>query len=232
MIDGVQKVDSLTNYQYISSEDDDVMVEDFIFDTQNLEAKKGLALKNNLIPIAMTSITTAIGFATLSISAIEPIATLGVAITSGALIAFLLSITTVSAMLLLLSDSYKVKPIKFLNLLNTKGYGAFISRNDKKIVFGSAFLLVVMAYGLTSLKVDSNSIKYFGEETTVRSGSTFIEEKITGSITYEIVLDSKRKEGAKESKFLREIVKFEKELKANFPNITFTTSLKDIVTRM
>jgi len=49
-----------------------------------------------------------------------------------------------------------------------------------------------------------------GKETTVRSGSTFIEEKITGSITYEIVLDSKRKEGATEPKFLREVVKFEK----------------------
>ena len=200
-------------------------------DVPNQEAVY-LALKNNLIPITMTSITTAIGFATLSISAIEPIATLGVAITSGALIAFLLSITIVPAMLLFLSDSYKVKPIKFLNLLNTKGYGAFISRNDKNIVFGSAFIFIVIGYGLTFLKVDSNSIKYFGEETTVRSGSTFIEEKITGSMTYEIILDSKRKEGAKEPKFLREIVKFEKELKEKYSNVTFTTSLKDIVTRM
>jgi predicted RND superfamily exporter protein len=81
------------------------------------------ALKNNIVPIAMTSVTTAIGFATLSISAIEPIATLGVAITSGALIGFLLSISLAPAILLLLSDSYKVKPVKFLNLLNTKGYG-------------------------------------------------------------------------------------------------------------
>ena len=191
-----------------------------------------LALKNNMIPIAMTSITTAIGFATLSISAIEPIATLGVAITSGALIAFLLSISFAPAILLLLNDNYKIKPIKFLNLLDTKGFGAFIVRHDKQIVVSFTLLMVVIGYGLTHLKVDSNSIKYFDKETTVRSGSDFIEDKITGSMIYEIILDSKVKEGAKNPDFLKKIVIFEKELRANYANVTFTTSLKDIVERM
>ncbi len=191
-----------------------------------------LALKNNFMPIAMTSITTAIGFATLSISAIEPIATLGIAITAGALIAFLLSISLVPAILLLLNDEYKIKPIKFLNLINSKGYGAFIVRHDKQIVMGFAFIMLVIGYGLTSLKVDSNSIKYFDKSTTVRSGSEFIEEKLSGSMIYEIILDSKVKEGAKSPAFLNKIVVFEKALLERYPNITFATSLKDIVERM
>ncbi len=191
-----------------------------------------LALKNNFMPIAMTSITTAIGFATLSISAIEPIATLGIAITAGALIAFLLSISFVPAILLLLNDEYKIKPIKFLNLINSKGYGAFIVRHDKQIVMGFAFIMIVIGYGLTNLKVDSNSIKYFDKSTTVRSGSEFVEEKLSGSMVYEIVLDSKVKEGAKSPKFLNKIVAFENALLGRYPNITFTTSLKDIVERM
>ncbi len=191
-----------------------------------------LALKNNFMPIAMTSITTAIGFATLSISAIEPIATLGIAITAGALIAFLLSISLVPAILLLLNDEYKVKPIKFLNLINSKGYGAFIVRHDKQIVLGFTFMMLVIGYGLTSLKVDSNSIKYFDKSTTVRSGSEFGEKKLSGSMIYEIILDSKVKEGAKSPAFLKKIVVFEKELLERYPNITFATSLKDIVERM
>jgi len=191
-----------------------------------------LAMKNNIVPIAMTSITTAIGFATLSVSAIEPIGTLGMAITSGALIAFLLSITLAPAILLLLNDNYKIKPIKFLNLLNVKGYGAWIVEHDKKIVGIFTLLIVILGLGITQLKVDSNSIKYFGKETTVRSGSDFIEEKLTGSMIYEIILDSKQKEGAKDPKFLEKIVTFEKALSANYANVTFSTSLKDIVERM
>ncbi len=191
-----------------------------------------LALKNNFLPIAMTSLTTAIGFATLSISAIEPIATLGIAITAATLIAFLLSISLAPAILLLLNDNYKIKPLKFLNLLNTNGYGAFIVRHDKQIVIGFTVMMLIIGYGLTNLKVDSNSIKYFDKSTTVRSGSTFIEEKLSGSMLYEIILDSKAKEGAKSPAFLKKIVEFEKALVVNHPNITFTTSLKDIVERM
>ncbi len=191
-----------------------------------------LALKNNFMPIAMTSITTAIGFATLSISAIEPIATLGIAITAGALIAFLLSISLVPAILLILNDEYKIKPIKFLNLIHSKGYGAFIVRHDKQIVLGFTFVMLVIGYGLTNLKVDSNSIKYFDKTTTVRSGSEFVEEKLSGSMIYEIILDSTKKEGAKSPAFLNKIVEFEKVLLERYPNITFTTSLKDIVERM
>jgi predicted RND superfamily exporter protein len=120
----------------------------------------------------------------------------------------------------------------YIGVFRQPRYGAFISRNDKKIVALFATLFIVIGYGLTMLKVDSNSIKYFDKSTTVRSGSDFVEDKITGSMLYEIVLDSKRKEGAKEPNFLKKIVEFEKELKTNYPNITFSTSLKDIVIRM
>jgi predicted RND superfamily exporter protein len=201
---------------------------------KNMKNKKAvyLALKNNIIPITMTSFTTAVGFATLGFSTIEPISTLGIAITSGAIIAFILSVTIAPAILLLLNDEYKVKPIKWLNLLDTKGYGAFIVKHNKRIVSIFMVLFLSIGYGLTYIKVDSNSIKYFGEETTVRSGSTFIEEHLTGSMTYEIILDSKIKEGVKNPKFLNKIVEFEKEFLPTFKNVTFSTSLKDIVIRM
>ena len=48
-IEGVRKVDSLSNYQYISSEDDDIIVEDFLYGDENLIHKRELALKDKLI---------------------------------------------------------------------------------------------------------------------------------------------------------------------------------------
>ena len=197
----------------------------------NKEAVR-IALQTNLLPIAMTSFTTAAGFATLGLSTIEPISTLGIAITCGALIAFVLSVTLAPAILLTLKETYSVKPIAWFDLSKIKGYGTFIVKNDKKIVFAFVLLSLVVGYGLKDLKVDSNSIKYFSEDTVVRSGSNFIEEHITGPLVYEIILDSKVKEGAKDPKFLENIVVFEKIFKEKFPTVRFTTSLKDIVTRM
>ena len=190
------------------------------------------ALHSNIIPMALTSFTTAVGFATLGLSAIEPIATLGIAITSGAILAFVLTITIVPAILLTLSDDYKVTPVKIMNLAHIKGYGAFIKRNDKKIVLTFFVLIVLVSLGLFKLKVDSNSIKYFAKDTVVRSGAEFVEKNLTGSMRYEIIVDSQKKEGVKNPKFLENVVLFEDELKNHFHTVRFTTSLKDIVLRM
>ncbi len=191
-----------------------------------------IALRKNILPIGLTSFTTAIGFASLGISEIEPISTLGVAITTGAFIAFFFSISIAPAILLTINDDYKVKPIKFFNLLNTKGYGVFIVKNDKKIVGIFMLLFVVLGYGLNYVKVDSNSIKYFSDDTVVRSGSNFIEKNLTGSMVYEIILDSKEEDGIKNPLFLKKIVEFEEVFKAKYNNVRFTHSLKDIIVRM
>ena len=201
---------------------------------QNNTTKTALyyALKSNIKPMALTSFTTAIGFASLGISHIEPISTLGIAITSGAIIAFLLSLTLVPAIILTLKDTYKIKPVKMINLIHTDGYGAFIKRNNKKIIFIFVLVMFVISLGLIHLKVDSNSIKYFSKDTVVRGGADFVQENLTGSMRYEIILDSIKKEGVKNPIFLKEIVKFENVLKENFPTVRFTTSLKDIIKRM
>ena len=200
-------------------------------DYNNKEAVK-LALQNNILPITFTSLTTATGFATLGLSSIEPISTLGIAITSSAILAFIFTITIAPAILLILDDNYKVKPLKFLNLLNSKGYGAFIVKNDKKIVGIFLVIFIVLGYGITYTKVDSNSIKYFAKDTSIREGSTFIEDKLTGAMIYEIVIDSTRPDGIKDKEFLQTIIKFEEELYSNFSNIRFSTSIKDILIRM
>jgi len=191
-----------------------------------------LALRSNIKPMAMTSFTTAVGFATLGFSAIEPISTLGIAVTCGAIIAFIFSITIAPSILLTLKEDHKVKPVKLFNLINLKGYGKFITNHDKKIVLGFLTLFTIILIGLINLKIDSNSIKYFAKDTVVREGSDFIEKDLTGSMIYEIILDSKEKEGAKDPNFLNSIIKFEDALKKEFNNIRFITSLKDIVERL
>ena len=191
-----------------------------------------LALKSNLIPIALTSFTTAVGFASLGLSELEPISTLGIAITSGAIIALVLSITIAPAILLTLPKEYKTKATKIFNLVHINEYGAFIVKNDKKIVVTFFLLFTLVSLGLFNLKVDSNSLKYFTKDTIVRSGAEFVEKNLTGSMVYEIILDAQKKENAKNPHFLETIVEFEALFKEKYPEVRFTHSLKDIVQRM
>jgi len=204
------------------------------YKSKNNDTKESvfLALQSNIVPIALTSFTTAIGFASLGLSSIEPISTLGVAITSAALIAFIFSITIAPVILLTLKSNYPVKATKIFNLIHIKGYGSFIVKNDKRIVFLFSTLFIVMSFGLLNLKVDSNSIKYFSENTMVRTGSTFIEKELTGSMIYEIIVDSKVDDGVKNPLFLHTVATFETEFREKFKGVRFTTSLKDIIERM
>jgi len=191
-----------------------------------------LAVKNNFMPIALTSFTTATGFATLGLSDIVPIATLGYAITGGAILAFLLSISLAPALLLYVSESYQPKRITFIDLTSLKGYGSFIRKFDKVIVISFVILVTFLGYGLKYVNVDNNSMKYFDKTTVVRSGSDFIEKYITGSMTYEIIIDSHDVDGIKQPKLLNTVTKFEKAFLERYKNVTFATSIKDIIQRM
>jgi predicted RND superfamily exporter protein len=87
-------------------------------------------------------------------------------------------------------------------------------------------------YGLKDTKIDSNSIKYFANDSMVRSGANFVQKNLTGATIYEVIVDSRKKDGIKDPKFLSKIILFEKQLKQNFLNVRFTTSIKDILLRM
>ena len=91
-------------------------------------------LAKNFLPILFTSVTTIIGFSTLVLSKVVPIATLGIATASGAAIAFLISIVWMPAVLLLLKKDVNPAEVKKEINLDALGYGAFIVRNDKKII--------------------------------------------------------------------------------------------------
>ena len=190
------------------------------------------ALKSNLKAIWLTSFTTAVGFVSLGFSDIVPVRTLGYAISFGALLAFVLSILLAPALLLYVKESYKPSEIKLLDFSSLRGYGAFVSKYDKHIVVSLVFLIAILLYGIKYVNVDNNSIKYFDKSTTVRAGSDFVERYISGAMTYEIVIDSKHKDGVKQPHFLELIDKFEKELQQKYPNVVFAISIKDIIQRM
>jgi hypothetical protein len=110
-------------------------------------------------------------------------------------------------------------------------YATFIIKNDTKIIFTSIAVFGFISLGLFKLQVDSNSIRYFREEVPFRSAVTFIQNNLTGPMAYEIVIDSKAKDGIKSPAFMKEVEKFEKELKAKFPDARHTSSLIDVVKR-
>ena len=187
------------------------------------------SLEKNFLPILLTSLTTTVGFSTLAISKVVPVATLGIATASGAVLAFIISVVWMPAMLLLLK-----KPIKGAKqeekAVKPLGYGAFIVRNDKKIIIIASLIVAILGMGLAFVKVDSNTIRYFAKEVEIRKSAEFTMENLTGSMSYTIIADSGKTDGIKDPAFLRTIEKFYVDYQNAFPkDVRHLFSLLDTI---
>ncbi|SFV66749.1 Predicted exporter of the RND superfamily [hydrothermal vent metagenome] len=189
-------------------------------------------LQKNFLPILLTSLTTAVGFASLGISEIVPIATLGTATASAAILAFILTILFVPAVLAIINPKIKVKKPKELKQKSSdfaSNYSLFIIKYDVKIILASLALFGLIGLGLTELKVDSNAVRYFKENVPFRQTVKVIQEKLTGPMAYEVVVDSNIRDGIKDPVFMHEVEKFCLAIKEKFPAARHTSSLIDVV---
>ena len=204
---------------------------------EGLENKEAVthSLQKNFLPILLTSATTTVGFSTLAISDIVPVATLGIATASGAVLAFIISILWMPAVLLLLK-----KPIKGAStdasvdrkVFKSYGYGTFIVKNDKKIVLLGTLIVAILGLGLLFVKVDSNTIKYFDKEVEIRKSSEFTMDNLTGSMSYILIANSGKTDGIKDPAFLRTVEKFYEDYKRMFPkDVRHVGSLLDTIKR-
>ena len=193
------------------------------------------SVHKNFLPILLTSLTTAVGFASLGISAVVPIKTLGIATANAALLAFVLTILFVPAMLAIINPRIKAKE----NSISTKDknstsvfahkYARFIIKNDMKIILISTLVFSAIGFGLTQVKVDSNTVRYFKEDLPFRQSIHFLQDNLTGPMAYEIVVDSKEKDGIKSPEFMNTVERFYTEYKAKFSDVRHVSSLTDVV---
>jgi predicted RND superfamily exporter protein len=189
------------------------------------------SMEKNFLPIFLTSLTTAIGFATLTISAVVPVFTLGIATASGAILAFIISVVWLPSVLLTLKKEIKSEIVKATKSKKPIGYGKFIVENDKKIAFVTTIIFGVIALGLMHVKVDSNTIRYFDKSVDIRKSAEFIMKNLTGPMTYEIVIDSGKKNGIKDPLFLKTVEMFYQEFQESYPEVRHMTSLMDVIKR-
>lgn len=189
------------------------------------------SLEKNFLPILLTSLTTIVGFMSLAISKIVPVATLGIATASGSALAFLISVVWMPSVLLLLNKEIASKQSAGRDMLFI-GYGRFIVQNSKKIVAIGTLFALLMGTGLFFVKVDTNSIRYFSPEVEVRKASEFIMDHLTGPMSYTLLVDSGKKDGIKDPAFLRTVERFYEAYQKHFPkDVRKTLSLLDIIRR-
>jgi len=169
------------------------------FDRFNTHGDKRDAIRFTLqhsgLAIAMTSITTAIGVGSFSGSEVAPISDLGVFASLGVMVSLVLTLTLLPALLSITKLKQKPKTeagkldelMKKLSIIPIKYY--------KAIIAISAIFVILGLVASTQVKPSHNPLKWFQPDSYDRVSTETIDKSLNGSVTIEVIVDSKVENG-------------------------------------
>lgn len=164
------------------------------------------------VPCFNTTLTTCAGFLALSVSSLNPLREYGHIAATGVFLAFLISVTTLPALLTFVKGkgnvSQRLAEHGFVAKI-TAALAPFTYKHRKSIsLFG--FLLIIASFAVAAqLKVDANFVNYFKEGTTIRKDIIYFDEKYGGGLNLELMIDSGREDGVKDLSFLKKALEFQ-----------------------
>ena len=164
------------------------------------------SLRINIQPIFITSITTAIGFLCMNFSDVPPFHDLGNVVAIGVLFAFVLSVTTLPAMVILMPMRIKVREEQQIGVMNSFANIVIEYRKLLLILMGGV-ALSLMAF-LPQNKLDDGFVEYFDESVDFRQATDFSSQNLSGIYTIQYSLDQGESGGVSEPKFLEDVERF------------------------
>ena len=147
-------------------------------------------------PMLFTSVTSAVGFASLAFAPIPPIQAFGIFVGIGILVAWFLSMTMLPAFIMLLKEGSlhslqaRSSDMKFSKILSGLGMGSY--KHSRLIVVISIGLFLAAFYGMGKLIVNDNPMHWLNEKHPVRMADNFLNENFTGSYMLYLNLSQKK----------------------------------------
>lgn len=188
-----------------------------------------------LLPCFFNAATTAAGFASNMISPIRPIRDFGLFASCGVLLSFVISFAAGPAILSWLPPpgqaAAKVNE-SGLRVRAIEGILALIRRRTRSILAVNVLLLLVAAWGISRIRVETKMLEYFRPDSPIRSSYEFIEDRLTGISSLEILVDAGREEGLQEPEVFRAMERLCDELRAEEPSVSTVLSLGNFYRRL
>ncbi len=167
------------------------------------------AVAHSGLAVVMTSLTTAGGLFSFSTADVAPIADLGVFAGIGVMLSFFYTIILLPALLAIMPiNAAKIKERGQKTTLTDSvmtAIGKFATGYSKAILFVSAMIIVLSIIGALQIRFAHDVLKWFPEGADIRRASETIDEKLRGSITFEVILDTGEENGLYEPGLLNRI---------------------------
>ncbi|NRB39976.1 MAG: MMPL family transporter [Pseudomonadales bacterium] len=187
------------------------------------------ALRVNIQPVALATVTTIVGFLSMHFSDIPPFHHLGNMAAMGVAVAFILSMTVLPALLLLLPIKAQEKQSE-VKLFSAK-LSHFVIDKRKVLLPSLVLVSVMLSAGLANNEMNEVISEYFDESTQIRIDSDYASEHLTGPYYLEFSLDSGVDGGVSDPAFLRVLEEFSRWMNQQ-PEVVHVLSISDTLKRL
>ncbi len=192
-------------------------------------------IKNMWKPVAMTSITTAIGFVSLLTSQVYPIKYFGIFTAFGVLMAMVFSLVIIPAGLMIFGLP-KVKAVKESDNFENNvafGFAAKILKRGSISIIATAVIIVVSIVGMQKIWINSSFLDKFEKESDIVLTDQFINSHFGGTTNVNLVLDAQGKKDAfKNPQILKLVHKMQNKVENDLEVVGNSFTLTDYVNRM
>lgn len=167
------------------------------------------AVEHSGLAIVMTSITTASGLLSFAGADIAPISDLGIFSSVGVMLAMIVTLVIIPPIISLMPIKPKKSEEegtstglidKFLHTITDISIG-----NPKEILIVTCILLILAGVGISRLSFSHNILYWLPDDFSVRTATEFIDNKMKGSVTLEVILDTGIENGLHDPKFLKQL---------------------------
>lgn len=196
---------------------------------EGMEKDKAIVqgLRVNAYPVALTSLTTGIGFLSLLAADSPPLNQMGALVAAGIFVNYLLTFSLLPAIMALLP--FKGRLDRSGQQLQTLGRIAVKGRYLWVALIAAA--TVVLAQGLMNIRLDDDFIRYFDERFEYRRASDFAEQHLTGLNIVEFDLKAGSDGGVYDPAYQRKVAEFADWLRTQ-PKVLSVTDITQITRRI
>ncbi|MDZ7757343.1 efflux RND transporter permease subunit [Rhodohalobacter sp.] len=170
----------------------------------------------------LTSLTTAIGFATLFTSTVMPMRRFGIYTAVGVLLAYVVTIFFLPVILSRLKSKriFDEKSGSFYPLLQKwLNKVAGLNRlNYRKIIIFGLLVTIMFSVGITKIDVNGKVFDDVGDDTELMQDSQFFSDQIAPQFPMEFLIDTGEPDGALSADLLERVSRFEQKL-LEYPEI-------------
>lgn len=184
-------------------------------------------------PVAMTSVTTAVGFISLLTSQVYPIKYFGLFTAFGVLSAMFFSLILIPAGIMIFKlPKPKVTEEKVNDHHFAYNSAVKVLKYKGITIFATAILIIISIIGIGKVWINSSFLDKFEKDSDIVLTDAFINEHFGGTSTVNLILDSKEKDAFKNPAVLKLVDKMQKDVVDSLHLVGNSFSLTDYINRM